>query len=87
MNCKLVRESRKTVTLIARVKAPGPTSSNGTSQGAHETYGIGLQGQPEAPEAQVDKIRPKTQGNPTCAPEEKVGQIGFARPGGGYAKR
>ena len=87
MNSKLVREARKTATLIARVRVPGPTCSTGTSQGAHGTHGIGWQGQPEAPEAQVDKIRPKTELNPTCAPEEKVGQIDFARPGGGHTKR
>ena len=52
MNSKLVREARKTATLIARVRVPGPTCSTGTSQGAHGTYGRGWQGQPEAPEAQ-----------------------------------
>ena len=52
MNSKLVREARKTATLIARVRVPGPTCSTGTSQGAHGTYGRGWKGQPEAPEAQ-----------------------------------
>ena len=89
MNSKLVREARKTATLIARVRVPGPTCSTGTSQGAHGTYGRGWQGQPEAPEAQeapVHKVRPQAEGNPTCAPEEKVRKIDFARLGGGHPK-